>query len=97
MQNTINAAIQVVPHSKDRHPYDIVDEAIRVIQNSGLRYEVTPMDTVVEGPYDEIMDVFKHAQLASIEAGGEELIVNIRLHIKKDVDLSFESKVAKFN
>ncbi len=96
MKNIINAAIQIVPHSNSTHPYDIVDDAIKVIQDSGLRYQVTPMETVVEGKYDEIMAVFKAAQEASFLAGGEELVVSIRLHVKRDADISFESKVAKF-
>lgn len=38
--------------SKTVHPYSIVDAAIAVIAASGLKYRVTPFETVMEGSYD---------------------------------------------
>ena len=35
----------------------MVDEAIDVIQKSGVRYQVGPFATVLEGNYDEVMKV----------------------------------------
>ena len=49
MQNTVNLALQILPTSKTIHPYLIVDKAIEVIAVSGLRYKVTPFETVMEG------------------------------------------------
>jgi uncharacterized protein YqgV (UPF0045/DUF77 family) len=52
---TINASVQIVPIVLDKHPYEWVDEAIAVIQQSGVKYEVTPFATVLEGTYQEVM------------------------------------------
>ena len=41
-QHTINASIQIVPIVQDRHPYLWVDEAIAIIQQSGIKHEVGP-------------------------------------------------------
>ena len=59
MNNTVNIALQILPTSKTVHPYSIVDAAIAVIAASGLKYRVTPFETVMEGSYDRIMEVVK--------------------------------------
>ncbi len=39
-QFIVNATIQVLPLAQDKHPYEWVDEAIHIIQQSGIKYEV---------------------------------------------------------
>ena len=95
--HTINAGLQIVPLQKSRDALQAIDRAIEVIQKSGLKHQVTPMETVIEGGYDEVMDIIKKAQQAALKAGAAELVVNIRLHLKKDMSVSFEEKTAKFN
>ncbi len=41
-------------------------EAVRVVRDSGLPYEVNAMFTLVEGDWDEVMDVVRRA----VEAAG---------------------------
>lgn len=93
----INAGLQLVPISKDSEAYIIIDKAIDVIQKSGLKHQVTPLETVIEGPYDEVMHVIKQAQEIALDSGSEELVVSIRLHIKKEEPVSFEEKTQKYN
>lgn len=94
--HNINAAIQIVPRSDNKDIYGIIDKAIEVIQTSGLKYEVTPMETVIEGPYDRVFEVIKAAQEAALSSGAFELLVNIKLHIRKDADVTFEEKTGKY-
>ena len=95
MKNTINASIQVIPKSTQKDYYPLIDRAIEVIKESGLKYLVTPMETVIEGPYQEVMATMERAQHAALNAGADELIVSIKLHIRKDADVSFEEKITK--
>ena len=53
----VNASIQILPIVQDKHPYEWVDEAISVIQKSGIKYKIGPFATVVEGSYEEVMHV----------------------------------------
>ena len=46
--NIQNLSIQVIPINTEA-AYTHIDAAIAVIQSSGLRHEVTPFSTVVEG------------------------------------------------
>ena len=96
MSQLINASIQIVPKCATDNFYQSIDAAIRVIQASGLKHIVTAMETVVEGSYEEVMEVFKQAQQASLDYGAEELAVNIRLHQRKQGEVSFEEKTAAY-
>ena len=62
MNNIVNVAIQVLPVSKNIHPYNIVDKAIEIIQNSGLNYKVCPFETVIEGKLEEILQLISKIQ-----------------------------------
>ncbi|HLF34703.1 MAG TPA: thiamine-binding protein [Cyclobacteriaceae bacterium] len=95
--NQINAAIQVLPRSKDRHPYAIVDEAIDEIRKSGLNYKVCPFETVVEGYYREVVDLIEKISSRCLKEGAEELLINVKLQIRKEGDVTMEEKIGKYS
>jgi uncharacterized protein YqgV (UPF0045/DUF77 family) len=95
MKNTVNIALQILPTSKTVHPYALVDKAIEVIAASGLRYKVTPFETVMEGSYDEIMEVVKLAQEACYAAGAESLMTYVKIQ-SSTKDVSIEDKMEKY-
>lgn len=95
MEHTVNIALQILPTSKTIHPYQLVDKAIEVIASSGLRYKVTPFETVMEGSYDEIMNVVKLAQEACYEAGADSLMTYIKIQ-SSTKDVSIEDKMEKY-
>lgn len=95
MQNKVNIALQILPTSKTIHPYQIVDKAIEVIAASGLRYKVTPFETVMEGSYDEIMNVVKLAQEACYKAGADSLMTYVKIQTSTK-DVSVDDKMEKY-
>jgi len=95
MTKTVNVALQVLPSSTSIHPYALVDKAIDVIAASGLRYKVTPFETVMEGSYAEIMKVVEKAQEACYEAGAESLMTYIKIQSSKK-DVSIDDKMEKY-
>lgn len=94
--NIINLGIQIIPKSKTLDAYSLVDKAIEVIQKSGVTHVVTPFETVMEGPQDELMAIAKDAQNAVIEAGAEEVLVYYRLQIRKNADVLIDEKIGKY-
>jgi uncharacterized protein (TIGR00106 family) len=92
----INLGLQIVPKSKNQEAYDLVEKAIEVIQDSGVKYEVTPFETVMEGPQEQLMEIALHAQQAVFNAGAEEVLVYYRMHIRKDSNVTMEEKTEKF-
>ena len=95
MKNTVNIALQILPSSSTKHPYSIVDEAIKVIAGSGLKYKVTPFETVIEGDYDDVMQVAKQAQEACYAAGADSLMTYVKIQSSKS-DVSIEDKTGKY-
>ncbi|WP_186758289.1 thiamine-binding protein [Echinicola salinicaeni] len=92
---SINLGLQIVPKSNHLDTYSLVDKAIEVIKASGIKYEVTPFETVMEGPEDELMAIAKKAQEAVLEAGADEVLVYYRMQIRKNGAVTMEEKTAK--
>ena len=93
----INASIQIVPIVLDKHPYQWVDEAIAVIQNSGIKYEVTPFATILEGRYDEVMKVIHEVNEFLYQKGCAEWITNLQIQIRSGGNITGSDKTGKFS
>jgi uncharacterized protein (TIGR00106 family) len=93
----INASIQIVPIAQDRHPYEWVDEAIAVIQKSGIKYEVGPFATVVEGSYNEVMKMINEVNEYLYSKGCKEWISSFQIQIRSEGDIIGEQKTAKYS
>ena len=92
----INASIQIVPIVQDKHPYDWVDEAITVIQQSGIKYEVGAFATVLEGTYDEVMKVILDVNEYLYSKSCDEWISNVQIQIRSGGDITGNEKTEKF-
>lgn len=91
----VSASIQLVPLAQDRHPYEWVDEAIEVIKQSGIQYEVGPFATVVEGRYSEVMNVINLINEFLYEKNCTEWISNVQIQIRSKTDITSLEKVQK--
>ncbi|TND09924.1 MAG: hypothetical protein FD123_852 [Bacteroidetes bacterium] len=96
MSHTINLAIQVIPKVPAQNLYAVIDKAIEVIQQSGLAYKVCPFETVIEGPYEKVMETAEAAQQACFAAGADEVLVFMKLQRRKNADVAMEEKVGKY-
>jgi len=96
MNPKINLALQILPKSNSTKTYEIIDKAIEVIQKSGLKYLVCPFETVIEGPYEEVMKLVKEAQDICFKHGATELIANIKIQRAIDHDVFIDDKLAKY-
>jgi uncharacterized protein (TIGR00106 family) len=92
----INASIQIVPIVQDKHPYDWVDEAIALIQRSGIKYEVGAFATVVEGTYAEVMKLVNDVNEYLYSKGCNEWISNLQIQIRSNGDITAAEKTEKF-
>jgi uncharacterized protein YqgV (UPF0045/DUF77 family) len=96
MDNIINLGIQIVPKSKTEDSYSLVDKAIAVIQQSGIKHVVTPFETVMEGPQALLMEIAQQAQQAVLSAGADEVLVYYRIQVRKNADVTIEDKTGKY-
>ncbi len=95
MDHIINLGLQIVPKSTEKETYDLVDIAIEVIRKSGVRYEVTPFETVMEGTQVKLMEIAQDAQKAVLDAGADEVLVYIRIHAASSKPILMLDKVGK--
>ncbi|ALA40406.1 MULTISPECIES: MTH1187 family thiamine-binding protein [Paenibacillus] len=79
MANTL-LSIQVIPKTPNNEDsYTYVDKAIEVIQRSGVKHQVNPLDTTMEGELDELLKVVKEMHEALTEAGSPSVISQIKI------------------
>ena len=93
----INLAIQVLPKSETRDAYDIIDQAIAVIKSSGVKHVVCPFETVMEGTYDQLMDIVNKVHEQCFREGAEEVLINIKIQSNRDSNVFIDDKISKYN
>ncbi|WP_080846900.1 thiamine-binding protein [Cytobacillus gottheilii] len=84
MANSL-VSIQIIPKTKNGEnviPY--VDEAIAIIDASGIKYEVHPLETTMEGDLDQIFAVIKKMNERMIEIGSSNVISQIKILFQPD-------------
>ncbi|HEY3298102.1 MAG TPA: MTH1187 family thiamine-binding protein [Armatimonadota bacterium] len=62
-------------------PY--IDSAISEIDRAGLKKEVGPASTTVEGDLDQVMMAIKNAHQAVLNKGADRVVTEIRIDEKK--------------
>ncbi len=96
-QFIVNVSLQIIPVVLDKHPYLWVDEAITVIEKSGIKYKVQAFDTVLEGTYDEVMKVIKDVNEHLYSLGCAEWISHLQIQVRSNGDITGDEKTEKFN
>lgn len=94
--SSVNLAFQVLPKSTGGNTYEIVDKAIEVVQQSGAKYEVGAMETVMEGELDELIEIVKKAQEACISAGATEVMTHMKIHYRPNEGVTMDEKLKKY-
>jgi len=92
----VNVAVQVLPMNGDKNAYAIVDSAIAAIEASGLKYFVSPFETTIEGPYDEVMQLVKEVQLVCFREGAKNLLTNLKIQSASTGQVTISDKMEKY-
>lgn len=74
-------SVQIIPktpNGEDSIPY--VDRAIEVIQASGVKYQVNPLETTMEGELDQLLDIIKKMNETLIEFGSRNVISQVKIY-----------------
>ena len=94
VKRTINVGVQVLPLHENVYP--IVDAAIKIIQDSGVKYEVGPLETVLEGDdLDQLIDIAKSAHNECFKAGAGKVVTIIKICDALE-GTTIEDKVSKY-
>jgi len=91
----INLSLQVIPNVADELVYPVVDKVIAMIEESGLTYEVGPMETTIEGELDELMEIVKKAQYVCVKEGATRVISMVKIDYKPE-GVTINEKIGKY-
>ncbi|UCE74848.1 MAG: MTH1187 family thiamine-binding protein [Methanomassiliicoccales archaeon] len=69
-----------------------VSRSLEIIDKSGLPYRINPMGTVVEGEWDEVMELIKKCHLAILE-DTERVSTAIKIDDRKGVKNALDRKI----
>ncbi len=93
MSRTVTVSVQVLPLIED--PYPIVDNAIAAIQATGIKYVVTPMETVLEGTLDDCLAAARAAHEACFTSGVQKAVTFIKIADSTNGS-TIDDKLAKY-
>jgi len=91
----VNVSLQVIPGVNDDRIYDVVDKVIAYIDSCGIKYEVGPMETTMEGELDELMEIVKKAQSICVREGASRVISVVKIDYKPE-GVTMDEKVGKY-
>ncbi len=87
--------VSVVPVGTETPSFSsYVADACRVAAGDGVRYQVNPMATVLEGDLDHAMDVVKRMHRAAIDNGAARVITHISIDERQDKPLTIDGAVS---
>jgi uncharacterized protein (TIGR00106 family) len=72
---------------------EYVAEAVRVIERSGLRWELTAMHTLVEGDLDALLRLVPEIHAAMFARGARRVSTVVKIDDRRDAPSSIEGKV----
>jgi uncharacterized protein (TIGR00106 family) len=73
-------SIQIIPKTKNGESViPLVDEAISIIKESGVKFEVHPLETTMEGELSELFKVIEKMNERMIELGSVNVISQVKI------------------
>ncbi len=92
---SVNVSLQVIPCVPDSQVYPVVDKVIDLISKSGVKYEVGPMETTMEGELDALLEIVKKAQEICILEGASRVLSVVKIDYKKE-GVTMDEKISKY-
>lgn len=75
----IHVHVSPTPLGDERGTYAHVEAAIRIIEASGLEFEVGALGTTVQGPANELWPLMRHLHESCIESGADRVMTHLSL------------------
>ncbi|MDD1755777.1 MAG: MTH1187 family thiamine-binding protein [Methanomassiliicoccales archaeon] len=86
------AQFKVVPIGKGESLSLYVAECVKIVQASGLKYQLTPMATILEGDWDGVMDVVGKCH-SKVRSMSHRVVTTIEIDDREGRTDAMEQKV----
>lgn len=90
-----NVSLQVIPRVPEERVYPVVDKVIEYIASTGVKYEVGPMETTMEGELDLLLEIVKKAQDICIDEGASRVASMVKIDYKRE-GVTIDEKIKKY-
>ncbi|MBU5484671.1 thiamine-binding protein [Clostridium sp. MSJ-11] len=91
----VNVSLQVIPSVPEERLYPVVDKVIEYIASTGVKYEVGPMETTMEGDIDTLLEIVKKAQRICAEEGASRVCSVVKIDYKNE-GVTMDEKIYKY-
>lgn len=71
-----------------------IAEACKEAKRNGIKFDVTPTSTVMEGDVTALIDVARQMHEAAFRGGSARVVTNISIDERRDKDLTMEHSVS---
>jgi uncharacterized protein YqgV (UPF0045/DUF77 family) len=92
---SVNVSFQVLPAVAVDEIYAVVDKAIEVVARSGVKYEVGPMETTMEGELTHLLQIVQEALEACVQAGAARIMTLVKIDYAPG-GVTMEEKTGKY-
>lgn len=72
---------------------DYVAGAVRILQDADVKYELTAMNTIIEGDLDRLLALAQRMHRSAFDACAKRVVTTIRIDERLDKPLTIEGKV----
>lgn len=90
-----NLSLKILPVVEEEKLYPAVDEVIKMVAESGVKYIVGPSETSLEGDIDELLPLVKKAQEVCVKSGARRIFTIITIDYCPD-GVSMDEKLAPY-
>jgi len=96
MANSL-VSIQIIPKTKEyKDVIPFVDAAIAIIDASGVKYKVQPLETTMEGELSDLLNIIEIMNKKMIELGSVNVITQVKI-LYQPTGITMETLTEKYH
>jgi len=95
MRDSIIADVRVLPFGTETPSLShYVAECVNILEQApDIKYQVTPMATMVEGPLERVVELVQQMHEIPFTKGVERVVTSINIDDRRDKQITMESKI----
>lgn len=91
----VNVSLQILPVVEEENLYGVVDKVIDYIDSRGVKYEVGPMETTMEGELEELLNIVAAVQKVCVDNGAKRVESIVKIDYKP-TGITMQEKIGKY-
>ncbi|MDD5189842.1 MAG: MTH1187 family thiamine-binding protein [Dehalococcoidales bacterium] len=95
MNHNVIAELKVIPLGTSSPGLsEYVKAVVAIVKKTpGIKYQVTPMATIIEGPLAKVLELAKQVHELPFQMGAQRVLTSLSIDDRRDKPITMESKV----